>query len=68
MKNLFAIATATMASAAAATAGSIAYVAPEVTMIEESAPMGGSGTWLIPLIILGVLILSLTAEEEPRSR
>ncbi|MCF6305373.1 MAG: hypothetical protein L3J33_08380 [Rhodobacteraceae bacterium] len=63
MKKLFAIATATIASAAAATAGSIAYVAPEITRIEEPAPMGGSGIWLIPLIILGVLILSLTGEE-----
>ncbi len=64
MKKIFAIAIATIASAAAATAGTVAFVAPEVTMIEEPAAMGGSGSWLIPLVILGVLILALTGNEE----
>ncbi len=51
-------------AAGAATAGKLVYTAPEVAMIEEAAPMGGSGAWLIPLVILGVLILALTSPED----
>lgn len=51
-------------AAGAASAGTLVYTAPEVTMIEEaSGPMGGSGAWLIPLVILGVLVLALTSTE-----
>ncbi len=51
-------------AAGAASAGTLVYTAPEVTMIEETAgPMGGSGAWLIPLVILGVLVLALTSSE-----
>ncbi len=65
MKKLFAMTAATIAAASSATAGSIAYVAPDATtMIEEAAPMGGSGSWLIPLVILGVLVLALTSGED----
>lgn len=46
------------AAATSVAAGELTYVAPEVTMIEEPAMMGGSGAWLIPLIILAVLGLS----------
>jgi len=49
-----------------AIAGSIAYVAPEVTMIEDPAPMGGSGAWLIPLVIIAVLVFALTGNDEPQ--
>jgi len=41
-------------------AGSIAYVAPEASIIEEPAMMGGSGAWLIPLVIVAVLALALS--------
>ncbi len=65
MKKLFAIAASAIAAASSASAGSVAYVAPEVTMIEEPMQsMGGSGAWLIPLVILGVLVLALTATED----
>jgi len=50
-------------AAGAAKAGTLVYTAPEVTMIEEAAPMGGSGSWLIPLIIVGVLIFALTSSS-----
>jgi len=51
-------------SATAASAGSIVYTAPDVIAIEEPARMGGSGIWLIPLIIVAVLALALTQEED----
>ena len=41
-------------------AGSLAYVAPEAGMIEEPAMMGGSGAWLIPLVIVAVVALALS--------
>ncbi len=63
MKTILSVAFATIATASTAIAGSIAYVAPEVTMIEEPATMGGSGSWLIPLIIIAVLALALTNNE-----
>ena len=51
---------AAVASATSAFAGSVTYVAPEVVAIEEPARMGGSGAWLIPLIIAAVVLLALT--------
>ncbi len=56
--------TAILLSATAAFAGNVAYVAPEVVAIEEPARMGGSGAWLIPLVIVAVLALALTQQEE----
>lgn len=50
-------------AAGAAAAGTLVYTAPEVTMIEEPATMGGSGAWLIPLIIIAVLALALTSSD-----
>jgi len=50
--------------AVSATAGSVSYTPPEVVAIEESAPMGGSGSWLIPLVIVAVLALALTRQDE----
>ena len=55
---------ATLLSATAAFAGNVTYVAPEVVMIEEPASMGGSGAWLIPLVIVAVLALALTQNNE----
>ena len=51
-------------AASAATAGTLVYTAPAVTIIEEPARMGGSGAWLIPLVIIAVLALALTSGEE----
>lgn len=64
------LATLATLSAGAAFAGSITYVAPSNdVMIEPSASMGGSGSWLIPLVIVAVLALALTQnndEETPQ--
>lgn len=56
---------ATLASATSAFAGAITYVAPEVVAIEEPSRMGGSGAWLIPLIIAAVILLAITQESDP---
>jgi len=53
-----------LASATTAFAGNIAYVAPEVVAVEEPARMGGSGAWLIPLVIVAVLALALTSDSD----
>lgn len=51
-------------AAGAAFAGAVAYVAPQAPeMIEESAPMGSSGAWIIPLIAVGLIALALSAPE-----
>jgi len=47
-----------------ATAGAVTFEPPAVIEIEEAAPMGGSGAWLIPLVIVAVIALALTQEEE----
>ena len=62
MKNLLIAAAFTM-GVTAATAGSIAYIPPEATAIEEPAMMGGSGGWIIPLVIVAVLALALTNDD-----
>ena len=62
MKKLVSIAAATMASTSAF-AGAVTYVAPEVVAIEQPARMGGSGAWLIPLIIAAVILLAVTQNE-----
>lgn len=56
--------TAALLSASAAFAGNVTYVAPEVVAIEEPARMGGSGAWLIPLVIIAVLALALSSNEQ----
>ena len=44
--------------AAAAYAGSVAYVAPiSPVIVEEPGSMGGSGLWLIPLLIIALIFL-----------
>lgn len=64
MKRIIAAATATL-TATSALAGSITYVAPEMIAIEEPARMGGSGAWLIPLIIAAVIILAVSKTPTP---
>ncbi|MBL4807788.1 MAG: hypothetical protein JKY31_10990 [Rhodobacteraceae bacterium] len=53
-----------LASASAAAAGNLAYVAPQVEMLENPGTMGGSGAWLIPLVIVAVLALALTSTRD----
>ena len=55
---------AAVVSATSSIAGSVAFVAPEVVAIEEPSRMGGSGAWLIPLIIAAVILLAITQEED----
>ncbi|MBL4807789.1 MAG: hypothetical protein JKY31_10995 [Rhodobacteraceae bacterium] len=63
MKKLIAT-LAILASATAATAGNLVYVAPDVITLENPGTMGGSGAWLIPLVIIAVLALALTGNDE----
>ena len=49
-----------LVAAKSATAGAVTFVAPAVVAIEEPARMGGSGAWLIPLIIAAVVLLTVT--------
>ncbi|MBL1435680.1 MAG: hypothetical protein COB08_005725 [Rhodobacteraceae bacterium] len=62
MKLIFAT-FAAIASATSAFAGAVTYIAPEVVAIEEPARMGGSGAWLIPLIIAAVILLAVTKSD-----
>jgi len=66
MKKILLVASFTL-SFSSAIAGSLAYIAPEVTAIEEPARMGGSGAWIIPLVIVAVLALALTKESTQNS-
>lgn len=63
MKKLLVSAVAFIA-ATSATAGNLVYTAPEVLTIEEPARMGGSGAWLIPLVIIAVVALALTGDDD----
>jgi len=65
MKQILAVFTAMM-SAPAAFAGAVTFIPPEVVAIEEPSRMGGSGAWLIPLIIAAVILLAVT--QTPRRR
>lgn len=62
MKSVIALLT-TLFSATAAFAGSVIYTPPAVTTIEAPARMGGSGAWLIPLIIAAVILLAVTKKS-----
>lgn len=53
------LALAGVLAAGSAIAGAVAYVAPAAPMVEESAPMGSSGAWIIPLIAIGLILLIL---------
>lgn len=48
-----------------ATAGTVTYEPPVVVDVIEEQPMGCSGAWLIPLVIVAVLALALTQESSP---
>ena len=64
MKSLLSAFVAYVVAAGAAIAGNVAYIVPDVVAIEEPQRMGGSGAWLIPLVIVAVLALALTAESD----
>ncbi len=54
---------AALLSATSAFAGSVTYVAPEVVTLENPGTMGGSGAWLIPLVIAAVILLAVTQKN-----
>ncbi len=62
MKKISLALAATLA-ATSAFAGNIAYEAPADIMVEME-PNVGSGAWLIPLVIIAVLALALTQNNE----
>ncbi len=66
MKRILAVMTATL-GATSAFAGAVTFIAPEVVAIEEPTRIGGSGAWLIPLIIGAVLLLALTGNNDENS-
>jgi len=52
-------------AAGAAAAGNLVTVPAQTTVIEEPmSHMGGSGAWLIPLVIVAVLALALTSNSD----
>ena len=60
MKTILAAALISV-SGFAASAGNISYVAPNDMTVEMEPNMNiGSGSWLIPLVIVAVLALALT--------
>lgn len=67
MKMLKLAALGAVSTASTAIAGSVTYVAPAAVAIEEPARMGGSGAWIIPLVIVAVLALALSNKTtQPR--
>lgn len=67
MKKLIAV-LVLAAMATTTTAGTLVYT-PEAApvIIEEDGPMGsGSGAWLIPLLLIGLLLLS-TQSSQPNN-
>jgi len=62
MKTLL-LASSFVLSFTGAMAGNLAYVAPQVAAIEEPTRMGGSGAWIIPLVVVAVLALTITKKS-----
>jgi len=65
MKNTI-LAAILIAFASSTSAGTLLYT-PEVeaVIIEDDAPMGGgSGAWLIPLILLGLLAIAVSGSDD----
>ena len=66
MKNIIAAAImASMALATTAQAGSLVYEPEQAPiMVEEEAPMGSSGAWIIPLIAIGIICLAICGGDD----
>ena len=62
MKKVFASAIAAV-SAGSAMAGNVIFTPPVDVVIEQPQRMGGSGAWLIPLVILAVIALAVTKKN-----
>jgi len=70
--KLLSLTTALTVAASTAFAGSVAFVAPvsPEMIVEETGSMGGSGLWLIPLLLIALVLLvgqndSGTNDDEP---
>jgi len=63
--KLIALTTALTAAASTAFAGSVAFVAPVAPemVVEEAGSMGGSGFWLIPLLLIALVLL--VGQDDP---
>ena len=63
--KLLALTSVLTAAASTAFAGSVAFVAPVVPemVVQETGSMGGSGLWLIPLILIALIFL--ISEDDP---
>mgnify|MGYP006883085552 CR=1 FL=1 len=57
--KLLALTSTLTAAASSAFAGSVAFVAPvsPEMVVEETGSMGGSGLWLIPLLVIAMVLL-----------
>ena len=65
--KLLALTSALTVAASSAFAGAVAYVAPIMPemIVEEPGSMGGSGLWLIPLILIALIFLVGQGPCEP---
>lgn len=60
MFKTFALTALGVFGAAAAYAGSVAFITPvsPVMVEEQTGSMGGSGLWLIPLLIIALVVIA----------
>lgn len=66
--KLLALTSVLIVAASTAFAGSVAFVAPvsPEMIVEETGSMGGSGFWLIPLLLIALVLL--VGQDEPSER
>ena len=64
--KLLALTSVLAVTASSAFAGAVAYVAPIMPemVVEETGSMGGSGLWLIPLLLIALIFFA--GQNEPR--
>jgi hypothetical protein len=66
LMKLLALTSALTVAASSAFAGAVAYVAPIMPemVVEETGSMGGSGLWLIPLLLIALIFFMGQNEPE----
>jgi len=66
--KLLALTSVLIVAASTAFAGSVAFVAPvsPEMIVEETGSMGGSGFWLIPLLLIALVLL--VGQDDPTER
>jgi len=67
--KIFTLTSALIVAASAAFAHPVAFVAPAAPemIIEETGSMGGSGYWLIPLLLIALVLLVAQDDPNPKS-